>query len=122
MTSRIIIKYNKDIKKYYKKSKKDHKRCKNIVSDIRDLKVNSEESDTSGNTTFLLRAFALDRLEGFSRRLIRRYIQPAKSDDTDLRSLSCLNVRNAQRYAQYNSKIWGITNEKIKETNTSYKK
>jgi len=35
----------------------------------------------SANKTFLLRAFALDRLEGFSRRLFRRHIQSAKSDD-----------------------------------------
>jgi hypothetical protein len=54
----------------------------------------------SDNKTFLLRAFALDRLEGFPRRLIRRYVQPAKSDNPALRTLSRLNVVNAETYVQ----------------------
>jgi len=49
----------KDIKnnKYIKKIE----RRQITLNDVRNLKVNSEESDTSGNNAFLLRAFALDR-------------------------------------------------------------
>lgn len=63
------------------KSMKELERGQITLNDVINLKVNSEESDTSGNITFLLRAIALDRQEGFSGRLFKRYIQAAKSDD-----------------------------------------